>query len=88
MKAALGDKVLLDGIPAVYFLPYFPEEELIACTKRVIELFHPRLALGISDEIPPDGDIERVRRIGEMVQELAYSKRSLAISNQPFNIAR
>jgi hypothetical protein len=69
MKAALGDKVLLDGIPAVYFLPYFPEEELIACTRRVIELFHPRLALGISDEIPPDGDIERVRRIGELVEE-------------------
>ncbi len=70
IKTALGDKVLLDGIPAVYFLPYFPEEELIACTKRIIELFHPRLVLGISDEIPPDGDIERVRRIGEMVAEL------------------
>jgi hypothetical protein len=70
IKAALGDKVLLDGIPAVYFLPYFPEEELTACTKQVIELFHPRLALGISDEIPPDGDIERVRRIGELVEEM------------------
>ncbi len=69
MKAALGDKVLLDGIPAVYFLPYFPVKELLDCTKKIIDLFHPRLVLGISDEIPPDGDIERVRMIGEMVQE-------------------
>jgi hypothetical protein len=28
------------------------------------------LILGISDEIPPDGDIERVRRVGELVREL------------------
>ncbi|OQA38654.1 MAG: hypothetical protein BWY52_03247 [Chloroflexi bacterium ADurb.Bin325] len=68
IKAALGDKILLDGIPAVYFLPMYPLEELIDCTRRLVELFHPRLVLGISDEIPPDGDIERVRLIGELVQ--------------------
>jgi hypothetical protein len=70
MKDALGDKILLDGIPAVYFLPMYPVEELIECTREIVELFHPRLVLGISDEIPPDGDIERVRMIGEMVQEI------------------
>lgn len=70
IKAALGDKVLLDGIPAVYFLPMYPLDVLIDCTRRLVELFHPRLLLGISDEIPPDGDIERVRLIGELVQTL------------------
>ncbi len=70
IKEALGDKVLLDGIPAVYFLPMYPLETLLECTRRVVELFHPRLILGISDEIPPDGDIERVRMVGEMVREL------------------
>ena len=70
IKSALGDKILLDGIPAVYFLPMYPLDELIDCTRRLIDLFHPRLVLGISDEIPPDGDIERVRLIGEMVQTL------------------
>mgnify|MGYP005839796331 FL=1 len=69
MKEALGDRICLDGIPAVYFLPMYPLETLIACARRVVELFHPRLVLGISDEIPPDGDIERVRLIGELVQE-------------------
>jgi hypothetical protein len=70
IKQALGDKVLLDGIPAVYFLPSFPIEELIACVKQVVELFYPHLVLGISDELPPDSDIERVRMVGEMVQEM------------------
>jgi hypothetical protein len=70
IKEALGDRILLDGIPAVFFLPYYPLETLIECAKRVVELFYPRLVLGISDEIPPDGDIERVRLIGELVRDL------------------
>jgi len=71
MKEAVGDRVLLDGIPAVYFLSTYPLETLISCARRAVELFHPRLILGISDEIPPDGDIERVRLVGELVQDLA-----------------
>ena len=70
LKEAMGDMVLLDGIPAVYFLPIYPIEELKECVKRIVDLFYPRLILGISDEIPPDGDIERVRMVGEMVREL------------------
>jgi hypothetical protein len=67
IEQALGDKVLLDGIPALFFLPMYPRELLIECARRAVELFHPRLILGISDEIPPDGDIERVRMVGEMM---------------------
>ncbi len=70
IQEALGEKVLLDGIPAIYFLPSFPLEELLDCTRQVVKLFHPRLVLGISDEPPPDSDIERVRLVGELIQEL------------------
>lgn len=70
IKQGLGDLILLDGIPALYFLSLYPVEDLIACVKRLVELFYPRLVLGISDEIPPDGDIERVRLVGELVREL------------------
>ncbi len=43
----------------------------MACVRRLVELFYPRLILGISDEIPPDGDkIERGRLVGEFIQEL------------------
>jgi len=69
LKQAMGDLVLIDGVPAVYFLPTYDEQELIECVREVVRLFYPRLVLGISDEIPPDGDIERVRRIGEMCRE-------------------
>jgi len=72
IRGAVGDRVLLDGIPAVLFLPdLYPLERLEACARRVVELFHPRLILGISDELPPDADIERVRLIGEMVETIA-----------------
>lgn len=72
IKQVVKDRVLLDGIPAVYFLPgQYPVDRLIECCKRVVELFYPRLILGISDELPPDGDIERVRLVGELVEGLA-----------------
>ncbi len=71
IKEALGDLVLLDGIPAIYFLPSYPESILMECAEQVVKLFHPRLVLGISDEIPPDGDIERVKRVGEMVAAIS-----------------
>ncbi len=71
IKQGFGDDIILvDGIPALYFLPSFKEQDLIDCTKRVVELFHPKLVLGISDEPPPDSDIERVRMVGELVKEL------------------
>ncbi|MBC7288635.1 MAG: hypothetical protein H5T86_11475, partial [Armatimonadetes bacterium] len=70
IKTALGDLVLLDGVPAIYFLPTYSEKSLMECVRHLVRLFHPRLILGISDEIPPDGDIERVRLVGELCQEL------------------
>lgn len=69
MKAAIGDKILLDGIPAVLFMPHHSEKQLMECTERVIELFHPNLVLGISDEFPqgaPESCLDRVRRIATL----------------------
>jgi hypothetical protein len=68
---AMGDKIMLDGIPCLYFLPGYAIEELEAFTLRLLELQAPRLILGISDEISPPGDIERVRRVGEIVEGFA-----------------
>ena len=64
----LGDKVLLDGIPAVLFMDPYTEDDLMACVERVVELFHPRLVLGISDELPEgagEGALERVRLVAD-----------------------
>ncbi len=69
LKHGLRDKVLIDGIPAIYFLPYVKSYELKTFTNRILDLFAPRIILGISDMLPPDGDIEKVRMIGRMVAE-------------------
>ncbi len=71
IKQALGDMILVDGIPALYFLAdQYSTNTLIDCAHQVVEMFHPRLVLGVSDEVPPDSDIERVRLIGELAQEV------------------
>ena len=63
MADAMGDKILLDGIPAVLFLDHHPREQLFACVERLVELFHPRLVLGVSDELPEGGGEETFDRL-------------------------
>jgi hypothetical protein len=74
VKRALGDEMfLLDGLPAIFFDEAFSTDMLLDCAKRVIELFAPRLVLGISDELSSTGEIERVRLVGELVAK--YNQR-------------
>ncbi len=70
VKQALGDEIfLLDGIPAVYWDETFTEDDLAECTEAVIKLFAPKLILGISDEMSSQGDIERIRLVGKIVDD-------------------
>lgn len=70
IKESLGDEVfLIDGIAAVLFDHTFNLEELEKQTRQIIDLFAPRLILGISDEISSTGDIERVRFVGKIVDD-------------------
>lgn len=67
MRDHMGDKILLDGIPAVLFMHHFPEKRLIETTKKVLEYFSPNLILGISDLIPSNGDGRRLKIVSEIV---------------------
>lgn len=69
LKEALGDAILLDGIPAVLFLEHYPYQELEEFAARVLEMFSPNLILGVSDEVPPPADIEKVRAISRLVDQ-------------------
>ena len=69
MKDALGDIVLLDGIPMTWFLPHEKDEDLETVTREIIETFSPNLILGISDEPSPVCDIEKVRLAAEILRE-------------------
>ncbi len=68
-KEEMRELILIDGIPAIFFLPDWPIGTLEQCTRKVIETFYPNLILGISDELPPAGDIERCRLVSEIVAE-------------------
>lgn len=60
---ALGDKILLDGIPAVLFLSMYSMQQLQDCVEELIERFAPNLILGISDELPEAADASAIEKL-------------------------
>ncbi len=66
LAAVMGNKILLDGIPAVLFMREYSEKELENYTRRVLDLFAPRLILGISDELCPNMDGRRLKLVGNI----------------------
>jgi hypothetical protein len=69
LHEAMGGMVLFDGLPANHFLDMVSRKELEDFTKQILRLFSPRIILGISDQLPPNGDIEKVRMISEIVEQ-------------------
>jgi len=68
MKEAVGDEmIVLDLMPAIDFLPNRPIGEVLDFAQRVLDMFAPKLILGISDEISQVGEIEKVEAISEVV---------------------
>lgn len=71
IKKAVGDKmIVLDLLPVIDFLPNHPLEELLEFARRVIDMFAPRLILGISDEISQIGQIEKVEAISKLIDDI------------------
>jgi hypothetical protein len=69
MREGMGRMFLRDGIPAVLFCPWVSTESLKEHVSRLIEAFYPRLILGVSDLLPANGDVERLRIVNEIVEE-------------------
>ena len=69
MKENIGDKVLLDGIPGILFLPTYSREALMETVEKIVELFHPRLVLGVSDEVPQGAEPEEAAKRIQMVSD-------------------
>jgi hypothetical protein len=71
IKAGVGDTmVALDLIPAIDCLPYRPMGEVLEFARRIIDMFAPKLILGISDEISQVGEIEKIEAISELVDKV------------------
>lgn len=70
VKSALGDEIfLVDGIAALLFNETYPIEQLKEQTEKVLELFEGQLVLGISDEFPSDGKLEKIEYVNDIVNE-------------------
>jgi len=70
LAEAMGGKIMIDGVTCLHFLPQYSYEELAEFVLRLVDLFAPGCILGISDEISPPGDIEKVRMVSEIVEGL------------------
>ncbi|MBS7649130.1 MAG: hypothetical protein QXU67_03505 [Candidatus Bathyarchaeia archaeon] len=68
----LNGMILVDGIPAIYFLPLIGESKLKTFVYEMLDSLAPNIIPGISDMLPPDGDIERVRLVGEIVADYRF----------------
>lgn len=69
----VGDSrsILWGGIPGAYFTNNVSEKEFERHVKGVIEMMvrEPRYVLGVADQVPPDGLEDRVKRVGELVEQ-------------------
>lgn len=65
------DVVLFGGVPGAMFAPPFVADDIKRHVETVIETHwdHGRFILGVADQVPPDGDIELVRLIGEICEQ-------------------
>jgi hypothetical protein len=62
IREHIGDKILLDGLPAILFTDTYTRDELMQMVEKMVTYFHPRLILGISDELPQGGGLEAMER--------------------------
>jgi len=66
-----SDSVMWGGIPGALFIPSVSDEDFEEFVKKVIGIMvsEPRYVLGIADQIPPDGIIERVGVVSDLVEK-------------------
>ena len=70
LREVAGPKIILwGGLPGVYFSRLYPEQTLREMALDVMEhhLEGHRFIMGVADQVPPDGDINRVKMITDLV---------------------
>jgi uroporphyrinogen-III decarboxylase len=61
--------ILWGGVPGIYFTPLVSDDEFERLVRDVLEVMRqePTYVLGVADQVPPDGTLERVRRVVDLV---------------------
>lgn len=66
-----GDTIIWGGLPGIVFTPLVYESEFEDHVKTVLAIMRrePRYVLGVADQVPPNGTLERVGRVVELCEE-------------------
>jgi len=66
-----GDTIIWGGLPGIMFTPLVSDEAFDAHVKEILALMRrePRYVLGVADQVPPNGTLERVGRVVEICEE-------------------
>jgi len=68
LASALGPKLkAYCGVPSTLFCTGVPTEDILAYGRRIMESLGPNVIVNVGDVLPPDGDIEQVVALGELV---------------------
>ena len=64
------DIVLWGGLPGVYFSRVYDESFLFDTLNKLIECYRDdrKFVIGVADQVPPDGEIRRVKEVSEIVE--------------------
>ncbi len=74
LREVAGSKIILwGGLPGVYFSRLYSEKTLLEMARKVLRhhLEGHKFIMGVADQVPPDGDISRVRMITEILEKEA-----------------
>jgi hypothetical protein len=65
--------ILWGGVPGAFFSRLYPESLLLESVRACIRRYRddPAFMLCVADQVPPDADIDRVRRVSDIVEEEA-----------------
>ena len=69
--AITGDTIIWGGLPGIVFTPNFAEDNFVAHVKNMLKVMRrrPRYVLGVADQVPPDGILERVGCVAALCDE-------------------
>ena len=62
------DLILWGWVPGALFSQIYPERQFVEFVKTLLRSFRgdPRFVLGVADQVPPDGVIERARLVADL----------------------
>jgi len=72
MRRLAGPQLILwGGVPGAFFSPVYSEKELADIVLRCINFYKndSKFMLCVCDQVPPDGEIERVKMVSELVEK-------------------